>query len=142
MLIVDRNASYISIEFIRFAQEYKIVCLCLPAYSTHLLQARDVGVFSLLKLNYKMLLAEKTQFTTYKADFIFWIPKTLQYGITARNIQSAWRATGLIPYNLSVVFDKLSASNTDSGSLVPLSKHSFFEAKYHQHKGTENKSQR
>ncbi len=62
-------------------------------YSTHLLQPLDVGVFGLLKQNYRTLLAEKTRFTTYnidKADFISLIQKARQQGITTRNIQSAW----------------------------------------------------
>ncbi len=85
MLIVDGYASHVSTEFIRFAQQHKIVCLCLPIHSTHLLQLLDVGVFGLLKQNYKTLLAEKTQFTTYnidKADFIALIQKAQQRGIT------------------------------------------------------------
>ena len=67
-----------------------------------------------------MLIAEKTRFTTYnidKADFISLIQKARQYGITTRNIQSALQATGLIPYNPSIVFEKISASHTDSGTL-------------------------
>ena len=49
MLIVDSHASHVSTEFIRFAKENKIVCLCLPAHSTYLLQPLDVGVFGPLK---------------------------------------------------------------------------------------------
>ena len=81
MLIVDGHASHVSTEFIRFAQEHKIVCLCLPAHSTHLLQPLDVGVFGPLKQNCKTLLAEKTRFTTYnidKADSISLIQKAQQ----------------------------------------------------------------
>lgn len=83
MLIVNGHASHVSTEFIRFAREHKIVCLCLPAHSTHLLQPLDVGVFGPLKQNYKTLLAEKTRFTTYsldKADFISLIQKARQQG--------------------------------------------------------------
>ncbi len=92
ILIVDGHASHLSTEFIRFTQEHKIVCLCLPAHSTHLLKPPDVGVISLLKQNYKTLRAEKTQFTMYnidKADFIFLIQKARQLGITTHNIQPA-----------------------------------------------------
>ena len=80
----------------------------------------DVKVFGPWKQNYKTLLAEKTRFTTYninKADFISLIQKARQQGITTQNIQSAWRATGLIPYNPSNVFDKISVSHTDNGTL-------------------------
>lgn len=45
MLIVDGHASHVSAEFIRFTREHKILCLCLPAHSTHLLKLLDVRVF-------------------------------------------------------------------------------------------------
>ena len=81
MLIVDGHISHISIELIRFTQEHKIVCLCLPAHSTHLLQPLDIYISGSLKQSYKTLLAEKTRFTTYnidKADFISLIQKAWQ----------------------------------------------------------------
>ncbi len=64
ILIVDGYASHISIKFIRFPQEHKIMYLYLQAHSTHLLQPLDVGVFGVLKQNNKTLSAEKTRFTT------------------------------------------------------------------------------
>ncbi len=120
ILIVDGHAFHVSTEFIRFAHEHKIVCLCLPAHSTHLLQPLDVGVFGPLKQNYKTLVAEKIRFTTYnldKADFISLIQKARQQGINSQNIQSAWRATGLILYDPSVVFNKISIPNTEKDTL-------------------------
>ena len=148
MLIVDGHASHVLTEFIQFAREHKIVCLCLPAHSTHLLQPLDIGVFGPLKQNYKTLLVEKTRFTTYnidKADFISLIQKARQQGITSRNIQSAWRATGLIPYNPSVVFDKISTSHTERDTLPSTStpiRTRFFWVKYHQHRGILNRWKR
>ena len=73
ILIIDRYISHVSTKFIQFMRKHKIVYLCLPTYSTHLLQALDLSLFSLLKQNYKTLPAEKTRFITYnidKADFI------------------------------------------------------------------------
>ena len=92
-------------------------CVYVYQHTLHLLQPLDVGVFGPLKQNYKTLLAERTRFTTYnidKADFISLIQKARQQGITTRNIQSAWRATCLIPCNPSAFFDKIPASHTDS----------------------------
>ena len=120
MLIIDGHASHVSTEFIRFAREHKIVCLCWPAHSTHLLQPLDVRVFGSLKQNYKTLLAKRTRFTTYnidKADFISLKQKARQQSITSRKIQSMWRATGLILYNPSAVFEKILTSHTDSSTL-------------------------
>ena len=55
LLIVNGHAFHISNEFIRFTRANKIICLYLLPYSTHLLQLLDVGVFVLLKKNYKKL---------------------------------------------------------------------------------------
>ena len=133
LLIVDGHASHVSTEFIKFTRANKIICLCLPPHSTHLLQPLDVGVFGPLKQNYKKVLSKKTRFTIYnidKTDFISLIQKARGQGITSRNIESAWRATRLIPYNPSVVFQKLSIhandtstsrmENTGAGSNTPL----------------------
>ena len=122
ILIVDGHAFHVSTEFIRFTREHKIVCLCLSAHSTYLLQPLDVGVFDPLKQKYKTLLPEKTRFTIYnvdKAHFISLIQKARQQNITARNIQSAWRATGLISYNPSAVFDKISAKLYTNDETLP-----------------------
>lgn len=89
---------------------HKITCLYLSLHLTYLLQLLDVSVFDLLKQNYKKLLAKKTCFSTYninKADFISLIEKARQYGIMSQNIQLAWQATELIPYNPTIVFQIL-----------------------------------
>ena len=44
------------------------------------------------------------------------IQKARRQGITSRNIESAWRATGLIPYNPTVVFQKLSVHANDTSA--------------------------
>ena len=72
-----------------------------------------------MKQNYLRLLAEKPRFSTYnidKADFISLIQTARRQGITSRNIQSAWRATGLISFNPAVVFQKLSVHPDDSSA--------------------------
>lgn len=53
ILIVDGHDSHVSIKAIKFCITHKIVLLCLPPHSTHLLQPLDVGVFSPLSVYYK-----------------------------------------------------------------------------------------
>ena len=45
LLIVDGHASHISTEFIKFCNEKKIILLCLPPHTTHMLQPLDMSVF-------------------------------------------------------------------------------------------------
>jgi hypothetical protein len=52
LLIVDSYKSYNSHEFYKYCEEEKIIVLCMPPYSSHLLQLLDVGCFSPLKRAY------------------------------------------------------------------------------------------
>lgn len=52
LLIVDGHSSHATPEFDQYCTEHKIVTLCMPAHSSHLLQPLDVGCFSLLKHAY------------------------------------------------------------------------------------------
>ncbi len=119
LLIVDGHAFQVSTEFITFTRAYKIIYLCLPSDSTHLLQLLDVSVFATLKQNYKKLLYEKTCFSTYnidKTDFISLIQKARRQSINPQNIQSAWETTGLIPYNPAVVFQNFLVYSKDNSA--------------------------
>src|ERR1700728_4644677 len=62
MLLFDGHASHVSIQAIKFALEKKIILLCLPPHTTHLLHPLDVGLFGPLATYYKNRIAEKTQF--------------------------------------------------------------------------------
>ena len=141
LLIVNGHASYVSTKFITFIRAHKIICLCLPTHLAYLLQPLNVSVFGPLKQNYKKLLSEKTRFSTYnidKTDFISLIQKARRQDISSRNIQSAWRATGLIPYNLAAVFQKISVhsknnsapdiDNTEASSNTPIQTRFFSRA--------------
>ncbi len=68
LLIVVGYASQVSTEFIKFTRTYKIICFCLPSYSTYFFQTLDISVFGSLKQNYKKLLFEKTGFSIYNVD--------------------------------------------------------------------------
>ena len=46
LLIFDGHESHITWEFIKFALSHRIICLCLPPHSTHLVQPLDVVIFS------------------------------------------------------------------------------------------------
>ena len=53
MLLVDGHASHITTAAIQYCVDYKIILLCLPPHTTHLLQPLDVGIFSPLATAYK-----------------------------------------------------------------------------------------
>ena len=120
LLVIDGHNSHISTEFIKYAQAKKIECLCLPPHTTHLLQPLDVGVFGPLAHSYKKQLEGITRFSTYnidKVNFLTMVQKARKEGISSHNIESAWKATGLIPYSKTGKKQVLSSVSTLSECL-------------------------
>jgi len=74
MLIFDGHASHITSKAITFYEEKKIVLLCLPSHSTHLLQPFNVSVFSPFTTAYKKGVLELSrygaQYLIDKFDFL------------------------------------------------------------------------
>ena len=52
LLIIDGHESHDSIEFQQYCKDNKIITLCMPPHSSHLLQPLDLGCFSPLKKAY------------------------------------------------------------------------------------------
>ena len=110
LLIVDGHDSHITMEFMEFCDQNKIVPLCLPPHSTHLLQPLDVGVFGPLSKAYKQLVSSRSRYgavNVSKVEFLNLIQVARKQAMSTTNILSAWRGTGLVPYNPQHVIDKL-----------------------------------
>src|SRR5947199_5347512 len=45
LLLLDGHNSHVTADFIQFAIDKRIILLCFPPHTTHLLQPLDVGVF-------------------------------------------------------------------------------------------------
>ncbi|RKK77815.1 hypothetical protein BFJ71_g16645 [Fusarium oxysporum] len=52
LLILDCHESHYSVDFEKYCKENKIITLCMPPHSSHLLQPLDVRCFSVLKQAY------------------------------------------------------------------------------------------
>ncbi|CEJ58776.1 hypothetical protein PMG11_07422 [Penicillium brasilianum] len=52
LLILDGHGSHLTPQFDRICAENDIIPLCMPAYSSHLLQLLDVGCFAVIKRAY------------------------------------------------------------------------------------------
>ena len=106
MLIFDGHGSHVTKEVIEFCQEKKIVLLCLPSHSTHLLQPLDVGVFGPLAGAYKRGVLEATRYADCqlnKVEFLDIYSKARSKAISPKNVKSAWQKTGLFPLNPDIV---------------------------------------
>ena len=52
LLILDGYGSHLTPRFDQYCQDHKIIPLCMPPHSSHILQPLDVGCFSVLKRSY------------------------------------------------------------------------------------------
>ena len=90
ILCVDGHASHISTQAIEFCVQKRIILLCLPAHTTHILQPLDVGVFGPLSTAYKNSLHEMTRFgagyAIDKIDFLQLLKPAREKGMSESNI--------------------------------------------------------
>ncbi len=110
LLIMDGHESHHSTEFELFCQEKKIITLCMPAHSSHILQPLDVGCFGPLKKAYGreiegLMKGHLTHIT--KTDFLPAFFAAFQAAMTESNIKGAFRGAGLIPLDPESVLSRL-----------------------------------
>jgi hypothetical protein len=91
-------------RFIDYATTNRIILAVLPPHSTHRLQPLDVGLFSPLATYYSQaidkLLAESQGLVRLtKRDFWPLFREAWMKAFTAKNVRSAWEATGIQPFN-------------------------------------------
>jgi len=111
LLIVDGHALHVTTQAIKFYIASKIILLCLPPHTTHLLQLLDVGIFLPLATAYKAGVRERSKYiVSYgidKVEFLEILKEAWDKAITLLNIEKAWKAVGLEPYNPKVVMQQL-----------------------------------
>jgi hypothetical protein len=110
LLILDGHESHHSAEFMRYYEENKIITLCMPAHTSHLLQPLDIGCFGPLKKAYgreiERLIGCSINHIT-KTEFFPAFYTAHQATITESNIRGGFRGAGLTPLNPENVISKL-----------------------------------
>jgi hypothetical protein len=107
---VDGHESHNSHEFHKYCEEEKIIVLCMPPYSSHLLQLLDVGCFSPLKRTYGDKINSLSWYSTKKIKKEAFLPAfkaAFKKSMTKENICAGFRGAGLVPHNLEAVILKL-----------------------------------
>ncbi len=74
LLIIDGHESHQSQDFKDFCEDHKIITLCMPAHSSHILQPLDVGCFSPLKRIYGHLILALARSRIYHIDKTTFLP--------------------------------------------------------------------
>ena len=110
LLILDGHGSHTTPEFDLFCTEHKIITLCMPAHSSHLLQPLDVSCFATLKRVYGRQIQHLMRNGVNhidKADFLTAYNIARTEAITPAIIRSGFKATGLVPLDPDCVLEKL-----------------------------------
>jgi hypothetical protein len=113
LLVLDGHGSHLTPEFDKVCRDNNIICICMPAHSSHLLQPLDVGCFGPLKRAYGGLIIAKMRLGFHhinKHDFLKAYPEARDKVFTIQNTQSGFRATGIVPYNPEEVLKRLNYS--------------------------------
>jgi hypothetical protein len=110
LLIIDGHESHCSVEFQDYCKENKIITLCIPPHSSHLLQPLDVACFAPLKRAYSdeiSALARQHIHHISKDDFLPAFKAIFNKVFTKGNITTGFREAGLVPYSPEAVLSKL-----------------------------------
>lgn len=110
LLIIDGHESHNSLTFQDLCKESKIITLCMPPHSSHLLQPLDVGCFSPLKRAYGDEISSLARNHINHIDKITFLPafrRAFNQSITEINIRASFRGAGVVPYNPEAVLSKL-----------------------------------
>jgi hypothetical protein len=119
LLICDGHESHISSKFISFAMDHEIELILLVPHSSHITQPLDVGVFAPLKIAVGRSLDRLLRAGVARLEKVEWVDyymKARPEALTVKNINSAWRGSGLFPFN---PFKVLRHLPDDSESAAP-----------------------
>ncbi|KAJ6256262.1 hypothetical protein Dda_9098 [Drechslerella dactyloides] len=110
LLVLDGHKSYYLVAFKLYYQEHKIITVCMPLHSLHLLQLLDIGCFGPLKQVYSCqvedLMCAHVNYIS-KLEFLSGFYRTFTTVITPKNIRSSFAGAGIVPYDPDRVLLKL-----------------------------------
>jgi hypothetical protein len=110
LLIVDGHESHNSHQFHKYCEEQKIITLCMPPHSSHLLQPLDVGCFAPLKRAYSAEIDSWSRYSITQVKKETFLPAfhiAFNKAITKENILASFKGAGLVPHNPERVLSKL-----------------------------------
>lgn len=119
LLIVDGHNSHYTVAFLLLARLHMIIVLCYAAHGTHIYQGLDVVVFAVLK-HYlgqeRDKLLRNTGKAIDKSNFIEIISKAYVAALTPEIIKTAFRKTGICPFNPNVITPDMLAPSKETSS--------------------------
>jgi len=124
LLVLDGHESHHSDAFEQYCKDNKIITLCMPPHSSHILQPLDVACFAPLKKVYsgqiENLVRARISHIT-KEDFFPAFFEAFKKSMTKSNIRAGFEGAGLVPLSLETVISKLDVKLQTLTSSRPLS---------------------
>ncbi|XP_052798487.1 uncharacterized protein LOC128230336 [Mya arenaria] len=116
LILYDGHKSHVSLSLIEWAKEYNIILFVLPPHCSHLLQPLDVSCFGPLEMAWNALIHRYMResggclVTRYEVARL--ASRVYSSTLTPSNIQSAFKKSGIYPFNRNVVPDHQIAPST------------------------------
>ncbi|OQE11327.1 hypothetical protein PENFLA_c072G04132 [Penicillium flavigenum] len=110
LLILDGHGSHLTPKFDEICEENKIIPICMPPHSSHLLQPLDIGCFAVLKRAYGRLVEFKMRNGINhidKLDFLEAYPLARMEAFKPETIKNSFQSASLIPFAPERVISKL-----------------------------------
>ena len=109
VLLMDGHSSHHTPELLQFACKNNIIVLGYPPHCTHALQGLDVVCFAKMKEAWKEEITahkKRSGWAVEKEDFAEVFGKAFQKAFTPETVKSAFRATGIYPYDPTVITEE------------------------------------
>jgi hypothetical protein len=120
LLLLDGHSTHYNPGFIRRAAEEKIIVFCFPPNTTHLTQPLDKGIFGPLKSHWneecQRFMSNHPGRIITEYDFMPLFSKAWYKAMSITNILSAFRTTGVHPFNRNSI--RVVDNTPDSHSLA------------------------
>jgi hypothetical protein len=121
LLVLDGHGSHVTMDFINYCDQNRILLVVLPPHSTHTLQPLDVAMFKPLAAAYSAELSEYLHrshglASITKGDFfpLFW--KAWEASFRESTILSSFRATGISPPDPDPILDRFTHKEESGNS--------------------------
>ena len=120
LLLCDGYGSHLTYDFMKFCENQKIIVFFLIPHTSHLVQPLDVGVFHAYKHWHSEAVANASQtgggkFT--KIEFLHALQIIREKTFKKQTIEHGFQYTGIVPYNPSIVLDKLETFRPETPNL-------------------------
>jgi hypothetical protein len=122
LLVLDGHGSHLTPQFDQICSENKIIPVCMPAHSSHLLQPLDIGCFAVLKRSYGSLVDQKMRLNVNhidKLDFLAAYPQARIDAFKSDTIKNSFKAAGLVSIDPEPVLNQLNIQLRTPTPLLP-----------------------